>query len=111
MKQPNMERTSQILESPEFKHLVATRWRFSLTMTFVMLAVYFGFIFAVGFGKETLSVKLGDHVNLGLALGVAVIVFAWLMTGIYVRWANRKYDAKVKQLVKRLHESAPNSAL
>jgi uncharacterized membrane protein (DUF485 family) len=106
MEQQDHARVHRILSSPEFKNLVATRWGFSLTMTAVMLAVYFGFILAVGFGKAALAARLGAHLNLGLVLGVGVIVFAWAMTGLYVYWANGRYDARVRQLVKRLHDEA-----
>jgi len=103
MKMQKVERAQQLLASPEFKHLVAARWSFSLRMTFVMLIIYFGFILAVGFGKALLSVKIGAHLNIGLGVGLGVIVLAWAMTGIYVHWANTKHDARVKLLIDRLN--------
>jgi uncharacterized membrane protein (DUF485 family) len=109
MEQQDQGRVHRILASPEFKKLVATRWGFSLAMTAVMLVVYFGFILAVGFGKEALSARLGTHLNVGLVLGLGVIVFAWAMTGLYVYWANGRYDARVRQLVKHLHDEADHS--
>ena len=35
--------------------------------------------------------------TLGLPVGLGVIVVSWLLTGLYVRWANDAYDAAVDQ--------------
>lgn len=106
----NPEKVHKILESGEFKGLVRMRWAVSLVLTTLMLAVYFGFIFAVGFGKEALAAKLGAHLNVGLLLGVGIIVFAWAITGVYVYWANHQYDSRVQQLVDQLHDEAKPKA-
>jgi uncharacterized membrane protein (DUF485 family) len=36
--------------------------------------------------------------SLGILLGALVIVTAWLLTWVYVSWANRHYDAAVRRL-------------
>jgi uncharacterized membrane protein (DUF485 family) len=33
---------------------------------------------------------------------VAVLVFAWVLTAVYVVWANRHYDPQVERLRERL---------
>jgi uncharacterized membrane protein (DUF485 family) len=33
-----------------------------------------------------------------MLLGVLVIVAAWVLTWVYVRWANQHYDASVREL-------------
>ena len=65
-----------------------------------MLLVYFGFILVLAFNKALLAEKIGEHVTLGIPVGVGVILFAWILTGIYVRWANAYYDSEVKRIVK-----------
>lgn len=87
-----------ILESEKFRSLVRKRVSVSLTLTAVMLLVYFGFILLIAFNKEFLAAKIGEHVTLGLPIGIGVIVFAWLLTGVYTRWANTSYDSKVREL-------------
>lgn len=88
----------EVLESKPFKDLVAKRWSISLILTFLMLFVYFGFILVLAFDKEFLAQKIGVHVTLGIPIGVGVILFAWLLTGIYVRWANTVYDTEVSRI-------------
>jgi uncharacterized membrane protein (DUF485 family) len=99
------ERVKEILDSPKFKKLVQQRLTVSITLTFIMLIVYFGFILSIAFYKEFLSIKIGDHLTLGLPIGIGLIIFAWLLTGIYIRWANRKYDKAVRELRNEVLES------
>lgn len=91
-------RVKDILESEKFRNLVKKRLKVSLSLTAIMLLVYFGFILIIAFYKELLAIKIGEHITLGLPIGVGIIVFAWLLTGLYTRWANSKYDKSVREL-------------
>jgi len=91
-------RVKEILESEKFKNLVKKRLTVSLSLTAIMLIVYFGFMLTIAFYKELLALKIGEHITIGLPVGIGVIVFAWLLTGIYTRWANNKYDKAVREL-------------
>jgi uncharacterized membrane protein (DUF485 family) len=88
----------EILNSEEFKSLVRKRIVVSSTLTVIMLVLYFGFILSIAFYRELLSYKIAEHLTLGLPIGIGLILFAWLLTGIYIRWANRSYDQKVREL-------------
>jgi len=75
--------------------LAARRWRIALVLTAAMLATYFGFVLLVAYDKPLLGTILMPGLSLGIVLGVVVILVAWALTGIYVRWANRVYDAEL----------------
>jgi len=92
----NEEKVREIVNSQKFKALVSKQLRYSLTLTFIMLAVYFGFILMIAFNKELLSVKIGEYLTIGIPIGIGLIVFAWILTGIYTRWANKYYDKSVR---------------
>ena len=92
------EKVQEIVNSEKFKNLVKKRLRVSITLTAVMLVVYFGFILTIAFYKELLAVKIGEHLTIGLPIGIGIIVFAWLLTGFYTRWANNVYDKSVREL-------------
>ncbi|WP_192823835.1 DUF485 domain-containing protein [Rufibacter sp. LB8] len=94
--------STAILESAAFKKLVKQRWSVSLVLTFAMLAVYFGFLLLVAFDKELLATKIGDYTTLAIPVGLGIILFAWLLTGVYVFWANNKYDASVEELKNKI---------
>ena len=76
------------------------RMRIGLLLTSAVVAVYFGFIGAVAFAKPLLGHQLAPGLSIGILFGAAVIVSAWLLTWIYVRWANTHYDSAVNALRK-----------
>lgn len=82
--------------------LARARNRIGLALTAAVVAVYFGFIGAVAFARPVLGVMLAPGLSLGIALGAAVIVAAWLTTFVYVRWANRHYDPALRALREQL---------
>jgi uncharacterized membrane protein (DUF485 family) len=78
--------------------LAARRWRVAIVLTAAMLATYFGFLLLVAWNKELLGRIVAPGLSLGILLGALVIVIAWVLTGVYVRWANRHYDAELARL-------------
>ncbi|WP_207435586.1 DUF485 domain-containing protein [Sabulibacter ruber] len=94
--------THELLESPDFKKLVKQRWSVSLVLTFTMLVVYFGFLLLVAFNKEVLATRIGEYTTLAIPVGLGIILFAWLLTGVYVFWANNKYDTSVENLKNKI---------
>jgi uncharacterized membrane protein (DUF485 family) len=96
--------TRQLLDSSAFRHLVVRRWRVSLVLTACLFVLYYGYILLIATNKSFLSRRIGDVTTIGIPLGAAVIVGAWLLTAIYVVWANRAYDAEVARLRKQLSD-------
>jgi uncharacterized membrane protein (DUF485 family) len=92
----------QLLDSPEFHHLVARRWRVSMMLTAALFVLYYGYILLIAGNKAFLARRIAGATTIGIPLGAAVIVGAWTLTGIYVIWANRHYDGEVARLRGRL---------
>jgi len=78
--------------------LAAAQWRLALRLTAAMMAVYFGFILLVAWDKPLLGRLLAPGLSLGTLLGALVIVAAWILVWLYVRWANDHYDKTVASL-------------
>ena len=76
----------------------------SITLTALTLIVYFGFMILLAFGQQFLATRISRSVTLGIPLGISVIVLAWIFTGIYVRWANTKYDEMVARVKAKVTE-------
>lgn len=86
--------TRRIAGHPKYQELKARRSRFGWQMTIAMLVVYYGFILLIAFDKELLATRIGQGVTTwGMPIGLAVIVFTIAITAIYVRRANREFDA------------------
>lgn len=75
--------------------LAAARWRIGLGLTAAMTAIYVVFILLIAYGKGVLGTVVAPGLSIGIALGVLVIVAAWALILIYVRWANTHYDHAV----------------
>jgi uncharacterized membrane protein (DUF485 family) len=76
----------------------AARWRIAVSLTVAMMVAYFGFVLLVAFDKPLLGTTLMPGLSLGMLLGALVIVVAWVLTWIYISWANAHYDASVDGL-------------
>lgn len=81
--------------------LAAERWRVSLLLTLAMMFIYFGFILLIAFNKSLMGMLVLPGLSLGILLGALVIVSAWVLIYVYVRWANNSYDEKIIQLKKK----------
>ena len=82
----------------ELLALTRRRSRVAVVLTAAMMIIYFGFIILVAFRPELLATLIVPGLSLGILMGALVIVSAWLLTFIYVRWANTVYDDEVNRL-------------
>ena len=88
----------EIIESKEFKSLVMKRWRVSLVLLALLFVSYYGYILLIAGNKSFVSQKIGEVATLAIPLGIASIVIAWILTAVYVVWANNVYDPEVERL-------------
>ena len=84
--------------SAQVEAVSAARWRVAITLTGCMMTVYFGFILLVAFNKPLLGMRVTTGLSLGMLMGASVILVAWLLIWVYVRWANTHYDAALRRL-------------
>jgi uncharacterized membrane protein (DUF485 family) len=75
--------------------VAAARWRLALLLTAAMTVIYVGFILLIAFNKPLLGTVLMPGLSLGILLGMLIIITAWLLIMVYVRWANTHYDHRV----------------
>jgi len=92
------KKTHEVIASPEFKALVRRRWTVSLVMLVLLFLSYYGYILLIAADKPLVSRRIGEVTTLAIPLGIASIATAWILTGVYVWWANRKYDPEVERL-------------
>jgi uncharacterized membrane protein (DUF485 family) len=92
----------EFVNSDRFKKLVSKRWSFSFIMLILLFIIYFGFVFLVALDKDFMVKLVAPNLTMGIVLVFGVIVGAWLLTIIYVIWANTVYDKEVEELKKIL---------
>jgi uncharacterized membrane protein (DUF485 family) len=99
------EQVDKIKNDPNFIELTSKRSSFAWVLTIMMLVVYFAFILTIAFNPSALGTPLGDDTvtTVGIPVGIAVIIFAFALTGVYVKRANTEFDEltnKIKDTMK-----------
>ncbi|WP_334150354.1 DUF485 domain-containing protein [Hyphomicrobium sp.] len=93
----------RIRRDPEFIALGRRRSRLAWSLSAAMAAIYFGFILLVAFAPWWLATPVGDGATtIGIPLGIGVILSAFVLTGLYVRRANRDFDPAIQRIIERL---------
>lgn len=81
--------------------LAEERWRVSLRLTLSMMVIYFGFILLVAFNQTLMGTLIVPGLSWGIFLGALVIISAWILIYLYVRWTNNYYDLKVEEIISK----------
>ena len=91
----------RVTANPKFLEFVAMRNRYSIIMTIISAAAYYGFILLVAFEGPWLGTKIGPGMttSIGVPIGVGVIVFTIILTWIYVRRANSEFDSTNEAII------------
>jgi len=98
-------RYDAVLADPRYRRLIKRRGRFTWTLSIVMLVAYFGYVALIAFDKAALAAPIGDGVtSIGIPIGIGLILLGILLTGIYVRRANKEFDPLVEALNKEAGE-------
>lgn len=92
----------RIRRNPKFDELVARRSRFAWTLSAIVLGIYFTFIMVVAFNPKLLATPIasGATTTVAIPIGVGMVLLFWLLTGVYIRRANRDFDVLNSEIVK-----------
>jgi len=89
----------KVRNNPQYRELSAKRSVFAWTLAIIMLAAYYAYILVVAFAPASLGQTLsGGTTTIGIPIGVAIIVFSFILTGIYVWRANTEFDELTRQI-------------
>jgi uncharacterized membrane protein (DUF485 family) len=85
-----MNHTEQIRQMPEYAELTRARKKIVWPLSIAIITAYFALILAIAFWPTSLGAPIGEGVtSVGIALGLGIIVYCMVITGIYVTYANR----------------------
>jgi len=91
----------RIRENPKFQALVQKRSRLSWALVAVVLVLFYGLILVVAFNPSLMGQRLaeGSVYTLGVAVILAMFIFFWVITALYVHRANGEFDDLTQQVV------------
>ena len=81
---------------PRYIALVARRARLGWLLSALIFIAFVGYLLLIAFDPALLATPIGAGVtSLGIPLGLGLILLAIVLTGFYVRQANRHHDAQM----------------
>ena len=92
------ERFIAVQASPEFQELRDRLRRFVFPMTAVFLLWYFAYVLLGAFAHDFMATKVWGDINVGILIGLGQFVTTFLITFIYVRFANRELDPRAEAI-------------
>ena len=92
---------AKIQSDPRYMALRRKRNTFGWSLAALMMVVYYGYIALIAFNKAFLATPIGAGVTtIGIPIGLGVIVFTVIITGIYIRRANGEFDRLTAEIIR-----------
>ena len=88
----------RVQAGPEFADLRRRLRRFVFPMSATFLVWYLAYVLLASYAPELMATKVLGNVNVGLVVGLLQFVSTFVITTLYARWANNKFDARAQAL-------------
>ncbi|WP_408648658.1 DUF485 domain-containing protein [Streptomonospora mangrovi] len=82
----------RVQASPEFVELRRRLRVFVFPMTAFFLAWYLLYVILADYAHGFMAIPVVGNINIGLVFGLLQFVSTFVITGLYVRYANRRLD-------------------
>lgn len=88
----------QIRDRSDFQELRRRLLRFVFPMTALFLAWYLLYVLMASYAPAFMAIKLIGNINVGLVFGLLQFVSTFLITFLYVRFADRRLDPLIGEI-------------
>lgn len=92
------ERYLEVQASPEFQELRSRLRRFVFPMTAIFLIWYGTYVLLGAFATGFMGTKVWGDINVGLLIGLGQFLSTFVITALYVRFANRELDPRAEAI-------------
>lgn len=75
-------------------------------MSAAFLIWYLVYVLLASYAPGFMSIKVMGNINIGLIIGLLQFVTTFVITTVYVRYANKRLDPLAEQLRQRIEGSA-----
>lgn len=99
-----MPTIEHLTSSPTFRRLCFERNLAGMSLAGLMAIAYFAFILTVAFRPGMLGTPIhqGSVISWGVLVGVGILCFGFLLTAIYVVFANIRLDSLTERFEKEV---------
>ena len=91
---PDAQAFVEMQASPEFQDLRRRLRRFVFPLTAFFLTWYFVYVLLATYASDFMATKVFGNVTLGIVLGLGQFVTTFVITALYVKFANRELDPR-----------------
>jgi uncharacterized membrane protein (DUF485 family) len=89
----------RVQRSAEFQDLRRRFRNFVFPMTALFLVWYFVYVLLATYAHDFMSIRIGEsNITVGLLFGLGQFVSTFVITMLYARWANQKFDTQADAL-------------
>lgn len=99
---PTGEQFLAMQASPDFQELRTRLRRFVFPMTAFFLVWYALYVALGAFAHDFMAIRVVGNINVGLLIGLGQFLTTFLITGLYVRFANRELDPRATAIREEL---------
>ena len=92
----------QVQASPEFADLRSRLRRFVFPMSAAFLIWYLAYVLLASYAPGFMAIKVAGNINVGLIIGLLQFVSTFVITTLYVRYANKNLDPAAERLRNRI---------
>lgn len=92
----------QVQAGPEFVELRSRLRRFIFPMSAAFLVWYLAYVLLASYAPGFMATKVFGNINVGLLIGLLQFVSTFVITTVYVRFANKHIDPAAQQLRERI---------
>ena len=95
---PDAQDWAAVQASPEFVELRRRLRKFVFPMTGLFLVWYLVYVLLADYAHGFMSTKVWGNINVALILGLLQFVSTFVITMLYVRYANRNLDSQAAKI-------------
>lgn len=88
----------QVQASPEFADLRSRLRRFVFPMSAAFLLWYLVYVLLASYAPAFMAIKVLGNINVGLIIGLLQFVSTFVITTLYVRYANKHLDPAAEKI-------------
>ena len=98
------ERTlhERVQASPEFAELRSRLRRFVFPMSAAFMLWYLAYVLLASYAPAFMGIPVLGNINVGIVVGLLQFVTTFVITGLYVRYADRQLDPLAESIRTRM---------
>lgn len=100
---PSGQEYLAVAGSPQFADLRRRLRRFVFPMTAFFLIWYASYVLLGAFAHDFMATRVWGSINVGLLIGLGQFLTTFVITGLYVRFADRQLDPRAEAIRADMH--------